>query len=87
MDFWSNHLNVTNPSDRVWDNRADYDRTVIRKFALDNFLDMLVASATHPAMLQYLNNAARHQNRPERELRQGIAGSFTPLASTLATER
>ena len=27
VDFWSNHLNVTNPSDRVWDNRADYDRT------------------------------------------------------------
>ena len=64
VDFWSNHLNVTNPSDRVWDNRADYDRTVIRKFALDNFSDMLVASATHPAMLQYLNNAASTKTAP-----------------------
>ena len=64
VDFWSNHLNVTNPSDHVWDNRADYDRTVIRKYALDNFSDMLVASANHPAMLQYLNNAQSTRTAP-----------------------
>ena len=57
VDFWSNHLNVTNPSDRVWATRHDYDRTVIRRFALGKFSDMLVASATHPAMMTYLNNA------------------------------
>ena len=55
-DFWSNHLNVTNPSDNVWDNRADYDRRVIRRHALGRFEDMLIASAKHPAMLYYLNN-------------------------------
>ena len=37
---------------------------MIRKFALDNFLDMLVASATHPAMLRYLNNAASTKTAP-----------------------
>lgn len=56
-DFWSNHLNVTSPSDNVWDNRHDYDRTVIRRYALGRFEDMLLASAQHPAMLRYLNNA------------------------------
>ena len=30
VEFWSNHLNVTNTSDGVWDNRQDYDRRVIR---------------------------------------------------------
>ena len=64
VDFWSNHLNVTNPSDRVWDNRQDYDRQVIRKHALGRFEDMLIASATHPAMLLYLNNADSTKDNP-----------------------
>lgn len=63
-DFWSNHLNVTNPSDRVWDNRQDYDRRVIRRHALGRFEDMLIASATHPAMLLYLNNADSTKENP-----------------------
>ncbi len=57
VDFWSNHLNVTNPSDGVWATRHDYDRRVIRAHALGKFSDMLRASATHPAMMVYLNNA------------------------------
>ena len=64
VDFWSNHLNVTNPSDRVWDNRQDYDRQVIRKHAFGRFEDMLIASATHPAMLLYLNNADSTKDNP-----------------------
>ena len=63
-EFWSNHLNVTNPSDRVWDNRQDYDRVVIRRHALGRFEDMLIASATHPAMLLYLNNADSTKDNP-----------------------
>lgn len=63
-EFWSNHLNVTNPSDRVWDNRQDYDRRVIRRHALGRFEDMLIASATHPAMLLYLNNADSTKDNP-----------------------
>jgi hypothetical protein len=57
VEFWSNHLNITNPSSDVWDSRHDYDRNVIRKYALGRFSDMLWASATHPAMMRYLNNA------------------------------
>ncbi|MFI1989653.1 DUF1800 domain-containing protein [Actinoplanes sp. NPDC020271] len=55
-DFWSNHLNVTCPSGDVWDSRTDYDRNVIRKYALGTFADLLKASARHPAMLTYLDN-------------------------------
>lgn len=57
VDFWSNHLNVANPSDSVWDNRQHYDRAVIRAHAMGKFSSMLAASAAHPAMLNYLNQA------------------------------
>jgi uncharacterized protein (DUF1800 family) len=58
VDFWANHLNIQNPFDGGQDNRTDWDRTVIRKHALGKFSDMLLASARHPAMMRYLDNAA-----------------------------
>jgi uncharacterized protein (DUF1800 family) len=57
VDFWSNHLNVTNPSDGLWDTRTPYDNEVIRAHALGRYADMLLASARHPAMMKYLDNA------------------------------
>jgi len=84
VDFWSNHLNVTNPSDNVWWSRHDYDRRVIRKFALGKFSQMLKASATHPAMMLYLNNAESTKDNPNenygRELLElhtlGVDGGY-----------
>ena len=64
VEFWSNHLNVANPSDGAWDNRQDYDRRVIRAHALGRFSDMLAASAAHPAMLEYLNQAESTKEAP-----------------------
>ncbi len=64
VDFWSNHLNVTNPFDGGWWGRHDYDKRVIRKHAMGRFHDMLVASATHPAMMLYLNNAESTKDNP-----------------------
>ena len=64
VEFWSNHLNVANTSDGVWDNRQDYDRRVIRAHALGRFSDMLAASAAHPAMLEYLNGATSTKDAP-----------------------
>ena len=64
VDFWSNHLNVTNPFDGGWWSRHDYDKRVIRKHAMGRFHDMLVASATHPAMMLYLNNAESTKDNP-----------------------
>jgi len=84
VDFWSNHLNVTNPSDSVWWSRHDYDRRVIRKYALGKFSQMLKASATHPAMMTYLNNAESTKDNPNenygRELLElhslGVDGGY-----------
>jgi hypothetical protein len=85
VDFWSNHLNVTNPSDNVWWSRHDYDRTVIRRFAMGKFSNMLAASATHPAMMMYLNNAESTGDNPNenygRELLElhtvGVEAGYT----------
>jgi len=79
VDFWSNHLNVANPSDGAWDNRPDYDQTVIRPYALGRFADMLKASAKHPAMLTYLDNrfstrAAPNENYGRELLELHTAG-------------
>ncbi|WP_231956795.1 MULTISPECIES: DUF1800 domain-containing protein [unclassified Actinoplanes] len=64
VDFWSNHLNVTCPSGDVWDSRTDYDRAVIRRYALGSFADLLKASARHPAMLTYLDNRFSTRQAP-----------------------
>ena len=85
VGFWSNHLHITCPSADVWDNRHLYDRDVIRKHALGTFSDMLVASARHPAMLRYLNNAESTKGSPNenygRELLElhtvGVDGGYT----------
>jgi len=86
-EFWSNHLNVACPSDGAWDNRADYDRAVIRANAFGKFSDMLLASANHPAMLQYLNNADSTKRHPNenygRELLElhtvGVDAGYTEV--------
>lgn len=56
-DFWFNHFNVS-----ITDNQADqyvmtYERDAIRPNALGNFRTLLGATAKHPAMLAYLDNA------------------------------
>src|SRR5262245_8822825 len=61
VDFWSNHLNVTNPFDGGWDTRTTYDTDVIRRFALGRYTDLLLASARSPAMMRYLDNARSHK--------------------------
>ncbi|MEZ0491219.1 DUF1800 domain-containing protein [Kineococcus sp. TBRC 1896] len=54
-DFWSNHLNVTNPVTALFADRHDYDANVVRRHAFGSFADMLVASSRHPSMLTYLD--------------------------------
>jgi uncharacterized protein (DUF1800 family) len=53
--FWSNHLCVS--SIFVPFVAGGYEREAIRPHVLGRFEDMLNASASHPAMLQYLDNA------------------------------
>jgi len=85
VDFWSNHLNVSCPFDAGWDNRHSYDRDVIRPHALGRFSSMLMASAFHPSMLYYLDNASSTKRAPNenyaRELMElhtvGVDGGYS----------
>jgi uncharacterized protein (DUF1800 family) len=56
-DFWFNHFSVS-----ITDNQADqyvmtYERDAIRPNALGTFRTLVGATAKHPAMLAYLDNA------------------------------
>jgi uncharacterized protein (DUF1800 family) len=57
-DFWFNHFNVFYGKgiDRFL--IADYEQKAIRPLVFGKFRDMLEASARHPAMLFYLDNAS-----------------------------
>lgn len=58
VGFWSDHLNIDiGKGDCVFLKPSD-DREVIRRHALGRFADLIRASATSPAMLVYLDNAA-----------------------------
>jgi hypothetical protein len=57
VDFWSNHLNVPNLRGDLWDTRHRYDADVVRRNAIGSYEDLLVASATHPAMLTFLDGS------------------------------
>lgn len=56
-DFWFNHFNVSRTNNAARPYLLSYERDVIRPHALGNFRSMLGATAKHPAMLLYLNNA------------------------------
>jgi hypothetical protein len=64
VELWSNHLNITCPSSDVWATRAWHDRSVVRPHALGRYEDLLVATATSPAMLRYLDGASSRGDRP-----------------------
>ncbi len=66
-DFWANHFNVFASKGFVRLFEGDYLERAIRPRALGKFSDLLVATARHPAMLLYLDNAeSRRQTRPGR---------------------
>lgn len=56
-DFWFNHFNVsiTNNKARIY--VFSFERDAIRPYVLGKFREMLGATAKHPAMLLYLDNA------------------------------
>jgi uncharacterized protein (DUF1800 family) len=57
VDFWSNHFCVSIKKERVASIAGAYEREAIRPNVTGKFIDMLLASAHHPAMLMYLDNA------------------------------
>jgi uncharacterized protein (DUF1800 family) len=56
-DFWFNHFNVFFGKNQVRYAVDDYERDAIRPHVFGKFEDMLMATAKHPAMLFYLDNA------------------------------
>lgn len=55
--FWSNHLCVSTAGKLLVGPLAgSYEREAIRPHVLGRFVDMVLASAKHPAMLVYLDN-------------------------------
>jgi uncharacterized protein (DUF1800 family) len=57
VEFWFNHFNVFVGKGPVSVLAGAYERDAIRPFVLGRFRDMLGATAKHPAMLLYLDNA------------------------------
>lgn len=55
--FWSNHFTISTQNAGTASLTGAYEREAIRPYIAGKFEDMLLAVATHPAMLIYLNNA------------------------------
>jgi uncharacterized protein (DUF1800 family) len=83
--FWLNHFSVFQyKANDAW-LVGDYSEQAIRPHALGHFRDLVLATLTHPAMLQYLDNAqnaAGHINENyARELMElhtlGVGSGYT----------
>jgi uncharacterized protein (DUF1800 family) len=55
--FWMNHFNVFSGKGNLRWTLAEYEEQAIRPRALGKFSDLVLATATSPAMLEYLDNA------------------------------
>lgn len=87
--FWSNHLCISAAGGtREALLAGPYEREAIRAHAFGTFEDMVLASARHPAMLFYLDNAAsvgpdsaimtrqRRRRRDERARERGLNENY-----------
>ncbi len=57
-DFWFNHFNVSLTKPQCQQFILTFERDAIRPNVTGSFKDMLIATAKHPAMLEFLDNAA-----------------------------
>ncbi|HET7854362.1 MAG TPA: DUF1800 domain-containing protein [Candidatus Methylomirabilis sp.] len=57
VDFWYNHFNVSITNNRARPFVLSYERDAIRPHVLGHFRDLIHATAKHPDMLLYLDNA------------------------------
>ncbi|MBL7999021.1 MAG: DUF1800 domain-containing protein [Candidatus Kapabacteria bacterium] len=56
-DFWFNHFSVSGTKGQAATYVPSYERDAIRPNVLGSFESLVMATAKHPAMLQYLDNA------------------------------
>src|SRR5258706_4723428 len=55
--FWMNHFSVFSGKANIRWTLAEYEEQAVRAHALGRFSDLVMATATSPAMLEYLDNA------------------------------
>ncbi len=81
VDFWRNHFNLDLRKQRVVYLAAHHEQQVIRRHLVGQFEQMLLASARHPAMLIYLDNALSQKppTAAERRAAQGRRGQGLAL--------
>ena len=85
VGFWLNHFSVYQYKANLRWLVGDYVEHAIRPHALGRFRDLVMATLTHPAMLQYLDNAQNADGRVNenyaRELMElhtlGVDGGYT----------
>ncbi len=65
-NFWANHFNVYAAKGYVRLFEGDYLERALRPLALGRFSELLLATARHPAMLLYLDNADSRRARAGR---------------------
>ena len=78
-DFWANHFNVFAAKGFVRIFEGDYLERAIRPHALGKFSELLLATARHPAMLLYLDNAESRReakNAPAGKRRRGLNENY-----------
>jgi uncharacterized protein (DUF1800 family) len=81
-EFWFNHLNVFAGKGAVRPFVGHYVLNAIRPHALGRFEDLLLASARHPAMLLYLDQAQSvAEGSPVPRRPQGVASTKTTPVS------
>ena len=68
-DFFRNHFCVALGKPIIKFTLTDYEREVIKRRVFGRFHEMLVASAKHPAMLEYLDNAVSRRAPTKAELK------------------
>jgi len=83
--FWMNHFNVFSGKGTVSWTLAEYEEHVVRRRALGQFRDLVLATALSPTMLEYLDNkqsaAGRINENYARELMElhtlGVSGGLS----------
>lgn len=64
-DFWFNHFNVSLSKGASQQFVLTYERDAIRPYVMSNFYELLIHTAQHPAMLEFLDNAGSVSNNNE----------------------
>ena len=86
--FWANHFTVSAEKPLVFALVGSFEREAIRPQVTGRFADLLLAAASHPAMILYLDNhlSVRKGWQPRRPSRNAAFPSPTGLNENLARE-